>query len=169
MRRVFSLLFVTLLLAVAAVFYAKEVREARRLRAHVRGDNTARMTGLHVYLVYAASSDPDSFKRALGTGGVIEATAIHSDILRNFPFEMTPQEVTWDLKDTWHHPFHLAYSLKTEPPPGKGAKYHFAIWSSGPDGINDNGRGDDVSISNMIIPIQPFSKAPVQNATNRQY
>ena len=114
------------------------------------------MTALHTYLSHSASLDPSAFENAVGTAIVIEATALPSAILTNFPFEVTTQDIGWTLKDSWGTPFHLELLLKSARASGIGAKYEFSLRSNGPNRIDELGMNDDLSLTNVLLECPPF-------------
>jgi len=144
--------FVLVLLgvAVAAVtgrFTYRHFREAGRLRAHVQGANSMRMSGLHSWLELAAAGEPMAFLQSVSNGLSVDATALPLAILTNFP-SGTANE---DLRDTFGHPFHLKLTARPDLSTPSRARYTLLIWSDGPNGVNEQGKGDDMDQGESII------------------
>ena len=146
--RYIAFLALALIVAAAVVFPAK-IRHVRRARAHVRGENAARVSGLQTWLSFAAARAPEIFVNSVGTGMVTEATTLPQGLLTNFPFEVTPDEIGWNLKDTWGHPLHVALIRVASSQAGN--RYQLSVWSSGPNGSNEMKGGDDIVSEKISI------------------
>jgi hypothetical protein len=153
MRKLVCWLAVIGTLAAAVAVTVRSGREARRVAARVRGETHARISALQSYLLFAASSDPAGFQSAVGSGLVVEATSIPQIILTNFPVALTPERMKWDLEDSWETPLRVEVRPYTESDRKDSSRYAVSVWSSGPNLVDERGKGDDLKVTNSIIDI----------------
>jgi len=98
-----------------------------------------------------AGVEPRVFEDYAGTGVVVEATSLPQEILTNFFVVMDTQQRNWDLKDTAGHPLHLVLPRKQERDSEGRVIYDVRIWSDGPNGVDERGRGDDLVFTNKVV------------------
>jgi hypothetical protein len=86
----------------------------------------------------------ESFRRTVGAGLAIDATSLPA---------LDPK-IKYNLSNPdGSHPYHLRLSGPTLTNEYGAKFYHYDlfVWSDGPNGINEGGKGDDISTSRVVV------------------
>lgn len=80
------------------------------------------------------------------------------DIRSQFPLSNTTYVITGEglgkkEVDSWGHPFKLRYSVKVRNEAEKCTIVNVLIYSTGRNGIDENGGGDDVAAQPIFVPL----------------
>ena len=139
------ILFTCGLLAIAAVVYYEWYRLPQR-KAYLTAVSMARIEGFAHGAESEAAIEPEVFLNFVGTGVVADA----GPLLTAMDAGVKPEPL-----DTFHfHPFHMKLwrigGLSTGRDGYKVYLYGVQIWSDGPNGRNEFGGGDYVSLTNTI-------------------
>ena len=145
------LVALSIILISSAVYHQRV--QSKRLWASVLGENHAKMKFLQTCIAYSAAINPTDFVSNAGNGIVVEATALPGPILTNFP-SITVE----DLQDSWRHPFHILLSRVTSNLSGDKVTYELSVWSDGPNGLNEAGKGDDICGDKITIEAELSTK-----------
>ncbi len=138
---------VVILLLIGARLSWEHARRDERLRIRVKGDNMMGITGLRMWVSSAAATEPVQFENAVGTGLVARATSLPAAILD----EMPSGEQTEELRDTFGRPFHVKLWRCASNSPAGTTRYVLFIWSDGPNGKDEGGKGDDISEGESVV------------------
>jgi len=131
------------LLGVAVILFLLIPRNdiARRQAVAMRGQTRFRIGALQMWLFRAAGVYPEVFSRVMPTNVALEATSLPKDVIATF-LEGDKSEC---LTDAWGRPFHLIMTLKPGAEQTNGYPCELFIWSDGPNAVNENGKGDDIT------------------------
>jgi hypothetical protein len=100
-------------------------------------------------IVSNASDEQDGHARMVLMGGVPDGHSTNLGKTNLAYFEFSPEILAaGKLLDPWGHPYHIAFDVTQHGTVTIGQKHlatNIAIWSDGPNGINEYGEGDDLS------------------------
>jgi hypothetical protein len=123
-------------------------RQGQKAEYHAMTSNFIRMNALHMCIVEAAISDPKLFARVIGNGLVTNAVGFPEEIRTNFLF--TTNQITLLYWDRWGRPLNVSVT----PAIGSNSNctnFEVLVWSSGPNGLNENRAGDDIFSSSRHL------------------
>lgn len=139
------------LLLVLIISFRRPAAKWLHHRDTVIGANYARMTRLCGELDKIASFEPESFSNAVSNGIATDATMLPAGIKTNFSFDLNSAESNYCFHDSWGSPLNVVISRKAERSARGRTQYRLLVWSNGPNGRNQMGKGDDVTIGETVI------------------
>lgn len=144
-KRDYISVFVALIVGVTTVLvyyhYKPSWEFILRGRSHAAGANFTGMRALYECIESAAIKDPKSFARAIGNKLNTNALALPPVITTNFIF--TTNQISNLYWDTWRHPFNVSITPDSISTTNE-LRLNVCIWSSGPNGSNEDRKGDDI-------------------------
>ncbi len=112
-----------------------------RIESHAQEANTARMRALYQCISHVAIIDPHLFAETIKGGLRTNSVGLPTAMKDRFIF--STNDVSSLFLDRWSHPFNLSIRPVVSTNKQK-AVYQIILWSSGPNGIDENGKGDDI-------------------------
>jgi len=112
-----------------------------RGRSHAIAANFNGMRALYECIDSAAITAPESFAKAVGGEMDTNALALPPVITANFVF--TTNQISNLYWDTWGHPFNVSITPDSTSVSNE-LRFSLRIWSNGPNGSNEDRKGDDI-------------------------
>ncbi|NOS70692.1 MAG: hypothetical protein HOP33_12270 [Verrucomicrobia bacterium] len=114
---------------------------SRRQSVAALGQTRFNIGVLRTWILRAAELYPVEFNSVMQTNAVLEATSLPDEVLTTFP----EGNRSGFLTDVWGRSFHLIVTLKPGAEQTNRHPCELFIWSDGPNAVNENGKGDDIS------------------------
>jgi hypothetical protein len=129
---------------VAGLFLGHRTIQQQRMRSAAFSQQLGRLRKLEDRIIFWSIQDPTSFRKSVGTGIVIIWDGVPSSILTNLSVDEVNGDTNAVLADSFGNPLDVKITTGQAGTAGTANSYVLLIWSNGPNGVNEMGKGDDM-------------------------